>query len=137
MRNLLIRGGKFFVATAVVCALGASFFIFFLPVSGHGVRGVMFRDSGTVAEVFSRQQSWYEVQGLWGILILVLFSGLYLLAVRIAWRGNHIALATMSVTAVALSIITGFSIGAAYLPAALGLFIGTLMFLSTSLLPER
>jgi hypothetical protein len=137
VRKLLICVGKFFVATAAICALGASFFIFFSPVSGHGVTGVMFRDSGTVADVFSRQQSWYEAQGLWGILILVLFSGLYLLAVRTAWRGDHVALAIMSVTAVALSVIAGFSIGAAYLPAALGLFIGTLMFLSTRLLPER
>ncbi len=137
MRELLIRVGRFFVATAAVCALGASFFIFFSPVSGHGVRGVMFRGSGTVAEAFSRQQSWCETYGLWGVLSLVLLSGLYLLAVQIAWRGKHIALAIMSVTAVALSIITGFSIGTAYLPAALGLLIGTLMFLSTRLLPER
>jgi len=44
------------------------------------------------------------------------------------------ALAIMSVTAVALPIVTGFSIGGVYLPAALGLFIGTLMFLSSKLL---
>ena len=94
----------------------------------------MLRDTSTVVEVFSREQSWYEAQGLWGILWLVVFSGLYLLAVRVAWRGNHITLAIVSVTAVALSIVTGFSIGAAYLPAAFGLFIGTLMFLVSKLL---
>jgi len=93
----------------------------------------MLRDSTIVVEAFTREQSWHEAQGLWGILWLVFFSGLYLLAVRVAWKGNRIALAITSVTAVALSIVTGFSIGSAYLPAALGLFIGTLMILSSKL----
>ena len=134
MHKLLVRGGKLIVAIAATWAVGASLYIFSSPVSVHGVTGLMLRDSSTVVEVFTREQSWYEAQGLWGVLWLVFFSGLYLLAVRVAWRGNHIALAIMSVTAVALSIVTGFSIGGAYLPAALGLFIGTLMFLSSKLL---
>ena len=97
----------------------------------------MLRDSGTVVEAFSRQQSWYEAQGLWGILWLVFFTGVYLLAVRAAWKGQQIALAIISVTAIALSIVTGFSIGGVYLPAAIALFIGTLMFLSSKLVKER
>ena len=47
------------------------------------------------------------------------------------------ALAIVSVTAIALSMVTGFSIGGVYLPAALGLFIGTLMFLSSKLPRSR
>ena len=134
MQQLLVRGGKLIVAIAATSAVGASLYIFSTPVSVHGVTDLMFRDSSTVVEDFSREQSWYEAQGLWGILWLVFFSGLYLLAVRVAWKGNHIALAILSVTAVALSIVTGFSIGGAYLPSALGLFIGTLMCLSSKLL---
>ena len=137
MHKFLVRTGKLIVALAATWAVGASLYIFSSPVSVHGVTDLIFRDSSTVVEVFSREQSWYEAQGLWGILSLVFFSGLYLLAVRVAWRGNHIALAIMSVTAVALSIVTGFSIGGAYLPAALGLFIGALMFLSSKLLRTR
>ena len=133
MRKLLVCGGKLIVAIAAVWAVGASLYIFSSPVSVHGVTGLMLRDSSTVVETFTREQSWYEAQGLWGILWLVVFSGLYLVAVRVAWRGNHIVLAIVSVTAVALSIVTGFSIGGAYLPATLGLFIGTLMFLSSKL----
>lgn len=134
MQQLLVRGGKLIVAIAATSAVGTSLYIFSTPVSVHGVTDLMFRDSSTVVEDFSREQSWYEAQGLWGILWLVFFSGLYLLAVRVAWKGNHIALAILSVTAVALSIVTGFSIGGAYLPSALGLFIGTLMCLSSKLL---
>jgi hypothetical protein len=134
MHKLLVRGGKLIVAIAATWAVGASLYVFSSPVSLHGVTDLMLRDSSTVVEAFTREQSWYEARGLWGILWLVLFSGLYLLAVRAAWRGNHIALAIMSVTAVALSIVTGFSIGGVYLPAALGLFIGSLMFLLSKLL---
>jgi len=134
VHKLLVRSGKFFVVIAATWAVGASLYIFFSPVSAHGVTGLMLRDSSTMVEVFTREQSWDEAQGLWGILWLVFFSGLYLLAVRVAWKGNHIALAIMSVTAVALSIVTGFSIGGAFLPAALGLFIGMLLFLSSKLL---
>jgi hypothetical protein len=134
VHKLLIRSGKFLVAMAATWAVGASLYVFSSPVSMHGVTGLILRDSSTVVETFTREQSWYEAQGLWGILWLVVFSGLYLVAVRVAWRGNYIALAIVSVIAVALSIVMGFSIGGAYLPAALGLFIGTLIILSSGLL---
>ena len=134
MHKLLVRGGKLIVAIAATWAVGASLYIFSSPMSVHGVTDVLLRDGSTVVEAFTREQSWYESQGPWGTLWLAYFSGLYLLAVRVAWKGNHIALAIMTVTAVALSIVTGFSIGGAYLPAALGLFVGTLMFLSSKLL---
>ena len=137
VHKLLLRGGKLIVAIAATWAVGTSLYVFFLPVSVHGITDLLLRDSSTVVEAFTREQSWYEARGLWGTLWLVLFSGLYLVAVRVAWRGNHTALAIMSVAAVALSVVTGFSIGGAYLPAALGLFIGSLMFLSSRLLRAR
>jgi hypothetical protein len=133
VHRLLVRSGKLIVAIAAAWAVGASLYILTSPVSVHGVKETLLRDSSTVMEVFTREQSWYEAQGLWGIFGLVFFSGLYLLAVRVAWKGKHIALAILSVIAIALSIVTGFSIGGAYLPAALGLFIGALMFLSSRL----
>ncbi|MFT5501383.1 MAG: hypothetical protein ACI88G_001520 [Woeseiaceae bacterium] len=137
VRKRLVCGGKVIVALAATWALGASLYIFFSPVSVHGVSSVMLRDSATVVEEFSREQSWYEAQGLWGVLWLVIFSGLYLLAVRLAWRGNINALASVSATAIALSIVTGFSIGGAYLPAALGLLIGTVVFLLSKIRREQ
>ncbi len=131
MQKFLIHGGKFIVAIAASWAVGASLYIFFSPMTISGVRGTLLRDSSEVVEVFTRQQSWYEAQGLWGVLVLVIFSGFYLLAFRVAWRGNYKALTVMGVVAVALSIVSGFSIGAAYFPAALGLFIGALLLLSS------
>ena len=131
MRKFLIHGGKFIVAIATAWAVGASLYIFYSPMTISGVRGTLLRDSSEVVEVFTRQQSWYEAQGLWGVLVLVIFSSFYLLAFRVAWRGKYTTLAVMGVVAIALSIVSGFSIGAAYLPAAFGLFIGALLLLSS------
>lgn len=131
MKKFLIHGGKFIVAIAASWAVGASLYIFFSPMTIRGVTVTSLRGSSEVVEVFTRQQSWYEAQGLWGVLVLVIFSSFYLLALRVAWRGKYKALAVMGVVAVALSIVTGFSIGAAYLPAAFGLVIGALLLLSS------
>lgn len=137
MQELLVRGGRLIIAIAAVWAVAASIYIFFLPISVHGLTDVMFRESDSVVKAVAREQSWYEAQGLWGTLWLVLFSGLFVAAARVAWSGNHTALAIMSATAIALSVVTGFSIGGAYLPAALGLLVGTLMFLSSKLVRAR
>ena len=119
------------MATAAAWAVGASLYIFFSPVTTSGVTGTLRRDSSEVVEIFTRQQSWYEAQGLWGILVLVIFSGLYILAVRVAFKGKYGALTIMGIVAVALSILAGFSIGVAYLPAAMGLLIGALVLISS------
>ena len=134
----LINGGKFIVAIAASWAIGASLYIFFSPMSAQvvTVRRV-FGDSRDIVETFTRKQSWYEAQGLWGVCVLAIFAGLYLLAVQLAWRSRYTALAILSVIAIALSIVGGFSIGGVYLPAALGLFVGTLLFLSSRLLGSR
>ncbi len=137
MHKLLVRGGKFIVVLAATWAVGASLYIFSLPLSVHGVTGTMMRNSGTVVEAVTKEQSWYEAQGLWGILWLVLFSALYLVAVQVAWRGSHAGLLSISVIAVALSVVTGFSIGGAYLPAGLALCIASVMLLSSKLVRAR
>ncbi len=134
----LTYGGRLVVAIAAAWAMGASLYIFFSPVSGRGVRttGIVGAPNAVV-ETYTTEQSWYEAQGLWGIVVLVIFALFYLLAVRLAWRSHYTALAILSVVAVALSIITGFSVGGVYLPAALGLFVGSVMFLSSRWLRSR
>ena len=137
MHKLLVRGGKLLVAIAAAWAVGASLYIFSLPVTMHGVTSFMMPNSGPVVETITTEQSWYAAHGLWGTFWLVFFSGLYLVATRAAWTGNHIGLAIISVVAVVLSVVTGFSIGGAYLPAALGLLIGSFMFISSKLVRAR
>lgn len=131
MHELLVRGGKLVVVIAAIWAVGVSLYIFHLPVSMHGISGVIFSNSGAVVEAVTKEQSWYETHGLWGLLWLVIFSGIYLVAIRIAWSGNYTGLLIVGVIATTLSVITGFSIGGAYLPAGIGVLTGSLMFLSS------
>ena len=134
----LIYGGKFAVVIAASWATGASLYIFFSPISAQVVTARrVFGASRDIVEIFTREQTWYEAQGFWGICVLAIFTGLYLLAVRLAWRRRYTALAMLSVIAIALSIVAGFSIGAAYLPAALGLMVGTLLLASSKLLGSQ
>ena len=127
MPGLLTRIGKYAVAIAASWAVGVSLYILFSPVNVSGVTATLRRNADEVVEVFTRQQSWYEVQGLWGVMVLVIFCAFYLLAVRVAWQGNYKSLMVMGFVGVALSILSGFSIGAAYLPAALGLLFGAVV----------
>ena len=134
----LIYVGKFIVALAATWAVGASIYIFFSPLSGRGITARRtFGESGGVVETFMTEQSWYEAQGLWGIFVLAVFAGIYLFAVRLAWHGRYNALTIVSVITIALSIITGFSIGGIYFPAAVGLVVGAVILLSARLLTSR
>ena len=134
----LIYVGKFVVALAAAWAVGASIYIFFSPLSGHGVTARRtFGESGSVIETYVTEQSWYEAQGLWGVFVLAVFAGIYLFAVRLAWNGRYNALTIVSMITIALSIIAGFSIGGIYFPAAVGLVVGALILLSARLLTSR
>ncbi len=134
----LIYVGKLFVAIAALWAIGASFYILFAPISGQGVTSRRnFGESGSVVEIFTTKQTWYEAQGLWGIFVLVIFASICLLAVHLAWRNNYMALTILSVIAIALSVVAGFSIGGLYFPAAAGLLIAALIFLSARLIGSR
>ena len=98
MHKFLNNTGKLIVVLAAAWAVGGSLYIFFSPVTVSGVTGIMSRNSNEVVETFTRNQSWYEAQGLWGVLVPVIFSGLYLLSIGVAWRGNYMALAIVCVT---------------------------------------
>ena len=129
LHKYLIHSGKIVVGIAAAWAVGVSLHILFSPVTISGVTATLRRDSSEVVEVFTRQQSWYEAQGLWGVLGLVIFSGFYLLAFRVACKSKYRVLTVMGVVAIALSVVTGFSVGGAYLPSAVGLLIGALLSL--------
>ena len=133
----LLYGGKLIVAIAASWAIGASLYIFFAPITVVSTPSKLFRDSTVVVETFTRELSWFEAQGLWGVFVLLMFAGLYLLAARLAWRSQYTGLTILSLIAIAVSIIAGFSIGGIYLPAALGLLAGALILLSSKLLRSR
>ncbi len=78
----------------------------------------------------------YEVQGLWGSFVLVVFTGIYILAIPLLWRIAYPVLVILSILALAFSYLTGFTIGGFYMPAGVGLFIGMLILVFARLLSQ-
>ena len=133
LRNL----GRFIVLFAALSAVGASLLIFLIPQTITIETATTVAGGAGVVERFTEQQSWYQVQGLWGSLVLVLFAGFYLLAYRSALKENFLTLVVMSLAGIALTYITGFSIGLFYFPAAAGLFLGMLLMVVSRNAPPR
>jgi hypothetical protein len=69
--------------------------------------------STETSEEIVRQVSWYQVQGLWGVIVLV-----------VVFTQRMIAAAITSLLAVGLVYLAGLSIGPLYLPALLGVVVG-------------
>jgi hypothetical protein len=119
--------GKNLVLLSALWAVGAGLYIFFSPQIIHGVKALSTAGEPQIVEEFTIEKSWYQVQGLWGTLILFILGAFYVVAVRLAWKGALPALAGLSVISLVLSYLTGFSIGGFYLPAAISLFVGMLL----------
>ncbi|MCI0772731.1 MAG: hypothetical protein J4N74_04840, partial [Chloroflexi bacterium] len=69
---------------------------------------------------------WYEVQGVWGVVVLLIFALLYSSTAYLALRNRLVALAIASASALMLTILAGFSIGPLYIPALLTVVVGWL-----------
>ncbi|MCI0891813.1 MAG: hypothetical protein J4N65_04530, partial [Chloroflexi bacterium] len=69
---------------------------------------------------------WYEVQGVWGVVVLLIFALLYSSTAYLASRNRLVALAIASASALMLTILAGFSIGPLYIPALLMVVVGWL-----------
>ena len=53
-------------------------------------------DGSQTIEELSRQSSWYEVQGVWGVIVLLIFALLYSSTALLASRKRLVALAIAS-----------------------------------------
>ena len=83
-------------------------------------------DGSQTIEELSRQSSWYEVQGVWGVIVLLIFALLYSSTALLASRKRLVALAIASSLALMLTVLAGFSIGLLYIPALLMVVVGWL-----------
>ena len=117
--------GKLVVMLATVWAIGVSAYLLFSPITIHGITATTVSNGSGSVEHFTLQQSWYQVQGLWGSLVLVLVAGFYSIGLYLAWRTAYARLAVLSVIALIFSYLAGFSIGLLYVPSAVGLTLGT------------
>jgi hypothetical protein len=84
-------------------------------------------DGGQTIEELSRQPSWYEAQGAWGVIVLIIFALLYSSIAILALRNRLIALSIAISLALLLTYLAGFTIGGFYIPALLMVVVGWLV----------
>ena len=111
---------------AAIWAIGAGTYLFLSPTTIQEGVATISADGGQTIEELSRQASWYEVQGVWGVIVLLIFALLYSSTAFLALRNRLVALAIASSLALMLTLLAGFSIGLLYIPASLMVVVGWL-----------
>lgn len=109
---------------SAVWSVGASMYLLMSPLTIHEVRATATRDGPQVAEEITRQATWYQVQGLWGVAVLAIFASLFVTIAILAVKERYLALLTVSLLATALVVLSGFTIGMFYLPAVVAVLLG-------------
>ncbi|MCH8877534.1 MAG: hypothetical protein IIA89_12035 [Chloroflexi bacterium] len=107
-------------------AIGASIYFLLSPTTIQEVVATTSANGSQTIEELSRQASWYEVQGVWGVVVLLIFALLYSSTAYLALRNRLVALAIASASALMLTVLAGFSIGPLYIPALLMVVVGWL-----------
>lgn len=116
-----------FFVFAALWSLGGSIYLLASPVSIHERRAESTANGSEFVEEVNKQASWYEVQGLWGVIVLLIFALLFSSAAFFAFKGKYIALAVTSFLAVTLTFLAGLSVGPIYLLAVFAVLAGWLM----------
>ncbi len=111
-------------AFAAIWSIGASVYLLLSPLTIHEITATSTANGSEAAEEITRQVSWYAVQGIWGVIILVLFAVLFSTVAFLAFKRMYIALAAASILAVVLTFLAGLSIGPLYLPAVIAVVLG-------------
>ncbi len=111
---------------AAIWAIGAGIYLLLSPTTIQEVVVTTSADGSQTIEEFSGQVSFYEVQGVSGVFVLLIFALLYSSTAYLALRNRLIALAIASSVAIMLTVLAGFSIGLLYIPALLTVVVGWL-----------
>lgn len=135
--NIMDKLKRILFVFAAVWSVGASLYWLLSPVTIHEITAQSSANGSSPVEETFRQASWYQVQGVWGVAVLVIFALLYIAAAVFAVRGRHIPLAAASLIALVITYLAGLSIGALYLPAAFAVLAGWLVIGLNRLLRGR
>lgn len=119
-------------ALAAILGVLASAVILLTPMRIHSITTTAAAGQGETSVESITRQSWYQVQGWWGVAVVLIFGGLYAGGYALARRSAAIPLALLSVLLLAVTYLAGFSIGLFYLPAAMTLAAGSICLLISS-----
>ncbi len=130
--------GKLFTFSAALWALVAGAYWFLSPQAIYAETAAAPGLGPEFGEEYTFMLSWYEMQGPWGVAVLLIFTAVYVVAGVLAWRDAKIGLAIFSLIALAMTYLAGLSVGGFYLPATLALLVGTaLLWISNLANGER
>jgi len=117
--------GRILLLAGALWSIAAGIYLLLTPMTVQEITASATAGGAQTTEQIT-QVSWYHVQGLWGVFILIVFAALYT-AVGLFARRNHLASAALaSLAATTLTFLAGFSIGPFYLPATLAVLLGWL-----------
>jgi hypothetical protein len=119
MRKILAAAPSWLFAFAVLWGVVAGIGVF-TTAGGSMVAG----SPGQPPQV--REVSWYQMQGWWGIAILIIFAALFYAPWHFLRRGSAWTAALFALVGILLTLLTGFSIGGYYFIGAVGLLLGLL-----------
>lgn len=112
---------------AALWSIGASLYLLLTPIPVREIIAGSASTGSESVEQVTRQVSWYEAQGLWGVLVLIIFTLLFSSIGVLATRARYVSLAIFSLLATALTFLAGFSIGPLYFPAVLAVVAGWIL----------
>ena len=122
-----IKGLVFILAG--LWAIWASLSLIFTPTTVH-IQEAIINDpvDGSQSIVNEmREISWYEAQGIWGVIVVVTFAFMYTLISLFALMDNRTGLAIFSILAGALTFLAALSIGGLYAPSLGGVILGWIL----------
>ena len=119
--------GRVFLYFAAMWSVVAGLVLLLTPLEVQTLTAQGIADDAASAIVSSQSITWYEAQGLTGILILVLFAFLYVGMAYLSWVKRWIGAALFAAIAILLTLLAGFSIGAFYMPAAMLSLVGLIL----------
>lgn len=130
MRNLI----RIPLAFSSLWSFLAGLWIF---LNAGGTRVTETIDSRGFSETTVEQLSFYQTQGWWGIVILLVFVTLYTAPIYFYQRRRTGLFILFALAAMALTLLAGFSVGPPYLPAAAVLIVALLLHLVVGNVPKR
>ena len=100
-------------------AVGIGIWMIATPLHVSEITAVSESSSSLAPVIHEYQVSFYSVQGIWGIFILLVFALLYGVSAWFYVRGRQGTALVTGIAAMVLTYLAGFSVGPAYLPSAL------------------
>jgi hypothetical protein len=126
IHEAVIKSARLLSAAAAIWCLGTFLVVWFSPVVWTGYEGTA---SGAVSDrdALYRVESFRQYAGPVGVFILTLLCLLAVAAFVGVLQGRYIICIVCSTTLLALSVVTAFSVGSPFIPAAVVLLLASLV----------